>query len=199
MAAVIIPVGRFIGAFSVPAIDEAHPPKAIYGVSRGTRTEELNEQEFGVWALAHGTGDPSVDTSSQAAIEQLAIRLDLPHAHSCTQALLRRGLLTRVLPVAAQARRFAQHHQLMPLGMGLGNSASALGAFTIGQPGFPRATVSAVIFDIWAFSAQGASLWQECEKAAGWGEELTPEGLALLVLQALSVLLATDAAYIDVC
>ncbi|PZS12082.1 MAG: hypothetical protein DLM55_00290 [Acidimicrobiales bacterium] len=203
VVAPLVPIGQFIGtmfAGPVPASNTAGQAQSWgYGVRLGTELEDLNESEFGIWALSHGTGNDKVNTASRGAVEKLARQLDIADAQHSTDALLQRGLLARVLPVAAQARGFAQHHQLMPLGMGLGNSASALGAFTIGQPGFPRATVSAVIFDVWAFSAQGASLWQACEKTADWGEELTPESLALLVLQALPVLLATDAAYIDVC
>ncbi|MGH3545649.1 MAG: hypothetical protein ACRDPW_06965, partial [Mycobacteriales bacterium] len=80
-----------------------------------------------------------------------------------------------------------------------GNSRQELLTFSVGNPEFPRAKVSAAVYDLWAFGVVSGSLWQACEKAAEeFGEGISAPELARLAVQALPVLLATDAAYIDV-
>jgi|GEM_PF-3336645 hypothetical protein len=199
MTSTIIPVGQFIGAFSMPAVDEAHQPQAAYSVRLGTSTLDLNEQEFGVWVLARGLLEDQQKPVSAASLRSLVRRADLDDATPTIAALIARRLLTRVMPVGQAARQFCEAHQLMPLGVGLGNNRAELLRFTVGNPEFPRAHVTAAIYDLWAFSALSASLWLACEQAAKLDEEISALDLAKLVVQALPALLATDAAYIDVC
>lgn len=196
MVATVIPVGQFVGAMELPA--EAGPGVDVsYRIRLGVNIEELNEAEFGVWAIAHGTG-PEVKPASLPALESLATKkAKLPDPHAASDRLLRRGLLARVVPVGAEARRFAERHNLMPLGVGLGNSPDSLAKFGIGQPGFPRSTVGSALFDIWAFAATCPSLWHACEQAETVGSDVATGDLLRLVLEALPVLLATDAAWVD--
>jgi hypothetical protein len=198
MVTVVIPVGQFIGTMVTPASD-AGGAQWAYGVRVGSEVHDLNESEFALWAMAHGTGDDSVNTASRVAVETLARDLDVEDPEANMDQLLRRGLMRRLLPVSADIRAFTEGHQLMPLGVGLGNSAERLNGFDIGQPGFPRATVNAAVFDVWAFSAtQAPSLWQACARAPDWDAEFSQAELAALVVKAVPVLLAMDAAYIDV-
>lgn len=198
MPVAIIPVGHFIGAFSVQVTGEAPQSQAAYGVRLGTSTVDLNEQEFGIWALARGLADQDQKAVSAASLRSLARRADLDDAEPTIASLLTRRLLTRVMPVGSAVQRFARNHQLMPLGMGLGNSREEPLTFAVGNPGFPRANVTAAIYDVWAFSAVSQSLWLACEQAAELDEDVSALDLARLVVQALPVLLATDSAYVDV-
>ncbi len=198
MPASLIPIGHFIGAFSAPQGGEASGPAGAYGVRLGTKTVDLFEQEFGVWALARGLAEENQKTVSVASLTKLVRRADLDDAEPTIESLISRKLLTRVLETGSSVRQFAQHHQLMPLGIGLGNSRQELLTFTVGNPEFPRAKVTAEIYDLWAFGTVSGSLWQACEKAAELDEDASAQDLARLAVQALPVLLATDAAYVDV-
>ena len=196
MVATVIPVGQFLGAMELPAEADSEPGVS-YRVRLGVNIEELDESELGVWALAHGVG-PDVKQVSLPALESLAVnRAKIPDSREVADRLLRRGLLARVVPVGAEARQFAERHQLMPLGVGLGNSPNDLTNFGIGQLDFPRSKVGAALFDTWAFAATTPSLWHACEQAETVADDVAPGDVLRLVLEALPVLLATDAAWVD--
>ncbi|MGH3545847.1 MAG: hypothetical protein ACRDPW_07975, partial [Mycobacteriales bacterium] len=111
MPAVMLPIGHFLGAFSIPRGPGQPEPTGVYGVRLGGTTVDLDEQEFGVWVLARGIVEEKQKAVSAASLRSLARRADLDDAQPTIEALSARGLLTKVLPVKASAQRFAQGHR----------------------------------------------------------------------------------------
>ena len=93
-------------------------------------------------------------------------------------------------PRALTHEAFAERHQVLPLGIGLGNDAESLAAFRIGMPEQTRARVAPAVFDVWAFGHLQPSLWDACQSTAQADDELTPTAVLRAVMQALPVLLA---------
>ena len=143
----IVPIGQFVGHVFTADVSQSG-----CGLRVGDELVDLSKEEFEVWALAHSLAKNAVHHQpTRSSMLALARQIKLPNVAALTDQLLKSGLLISTSPAAGAAQAFAEEHQLMPIGVGLGNSAEELGAFQVGMPDEPRASISAGVFDVWAF------------------------------------------------
>ncbi|TDO57303.1 hypothetical protein EV651_11127 [Kribbella sp. VKM Ac-2571] len=177
-------------------------------VRRGTDVVELDDRQYAVWALAHGSPHAVEKqiTWQRDSIVQLARHAGVADAANLVQELTGLGLLAEFRLDSDEAIDFAQRHQLTPLMLGLGNTAAEPGRFAIGFLGQPVLHVDFAVYDLWQWSAMDDTLWAVCRSAAGVAgrtDEDRPGGVdaeKLLAgfLPALHPLLLVNAAYVDV-
>jgi hypothetical protein len=159
---------------------------AHHVVRVGRTPEQLTEDEFGTWVLAH-------DQATAAGLEAAGFAREVDE-------LLRREILVEV---AADPVSFAHRYRLMPLFLGLGNRPDDLERFDIGVPGLdPLATVDSAAFELWQWGSVAPSLWAHCEVLATIreqesGDPARPDEQLGLVLGALPALLAGFVAYLE--
>lgn len=165
----VFPVGHGAGTF----------------VRVGRTAEQLTENEFGAWVVAH----------------RMATVADLVNAgfERDVAGLLRRGVLVEVTdPVS-----FAHQYRLTPLFLGLGNRPDAPDRFAIGVPGLePLATVDSAAYELWQWGWVAPSLWAHCEVLATIREQeghepATPDAQLGHVLGLLPSLLAGFVAVLE--
>ena len=191
MAGMILPIGQYAGATG----DGAHR------VRRGAGTECLDPTSFAAWGLAHGPVDPVLAATgpwTRAELEQYAGRAGLLEPARLVAGLLARGLLAETPATGPAAVGFAEAHRVVPLAVGLGNTAEQPAVFTVGF--FDRALVQLdeQRYEVWSWSAGYDSLWQVCQARAvapvGDGD---PAGLLGHFLTGVHQLAAANALYLD--
>ena len=185
-----VPIGHLVGAGLV---------------RRGTGLVELDDRQYAVWALAHGTPHAVEEQLpwQRESIVELARHTGIANAAEIVEELLGIGLLAEFTLGGEEARDFARGHQLTPLMLGLGNTATEPGGFAIGFLGQPVLRVDFAGYDLWQWSAMDDSLWAVCESAADVARRSAEartdaETLLSRFLTALHPLLLVNAAYVDV-
>jgi hypothetical protein len=194
----IFPIGQQVGARY-----QADQILAAQQVRCGGRFHDLTEQQAEVWRLAHGVPE---EIDRQIPWQRGSVEERLPAAGPIIDELTRLGLLVEVAPGTAQAEEFANAHRLVPLMLGLGNSATDTDTYGIGFLSQPVLQVSYPIYDVWQWSTMDDSLWNTCENAtdvarrAGSTDLEATETSRLLtgIVGSLHALLASSAAYLDV-
>lgn len=200
----LFPVGHRIGPQHRPA--ETDEPAEQ--VRRGATFHPLTDQQFAVWALAHGSPD-AIRTNTpwrRRSVVELAGVGGVTTAAEIVAELIEQGLLVEVTPGADDALEFARSHRVMPLMLGLGNSAAEPALFGIGFVRQPVLQVTHPIYDVWQWSTMDDTLWATCQSAAdvarraGSGEPDYTDPARLLTgfLGALHALLVANAACLDV-
>lgn len=185
----VFPIGHYVG--------ERHPD-GLQLVRVGLVHQTMTPDEFGVWVLAHGTGDAT--SWAETDLLALAAQANLPGVPAAIERLTSVGALARV--ARDQRVAFAETYRLEPLLVGLGNSAEDPDTFAVGLPGLPPvAMVSAESYELWQWSAISPSLWHTCEVRAkvdvGLGGPAGAADLVDDVLDELRPLLANSCAYLD--
>ena len=185
-----VPIGHLVGAGRV---------------RRGTSLVELDDRQYAVWALAHGTPHAVEEQLpwQRESIVELARHTGIANAAEIVEELLGIGLLAEFTLGGEEARDFARGHQLTPLMLGLGNTATEPVGFAIGFLGQPVLRVDFAVYDLWQWSAMDDSLWAVCESAADVARrsaeaQTDAETLLSRFLTALHPLLLVNAAYVDV-
>lgn len=197
-ARLIFPIGHQIGP-----LYRAGEVVAAMQVRRGATFHDLTERQAAVWRLAHGVPDA---VGAQVPWQRSSVEERLASAGEIIDELLDLGLLVEVTPGSEQSEGFAGSHRLVPLMLGLGNSADEPNDFGIGFLSQPVLQVSHLIFDVWQWSTMDDSLWNTCENAtdvarrAGSTDPDAVETSRLLAgfLGSLHALLTTNAAYLDI-
>ncbi|MEI8410784.1 MULTISPECIES: hypothetical protein [unclassified Kribbella] len=194
----LIPVGHDLGVLYADS-GSAHRQQVRVGVD----VAELEDREFAVWLLAHGTDD--ADRPTRETVTKLAEKLGLPvdGVGPAIDRFLADGLLVAVDPESDGAVEFAREHQLFPLLHGLGPDESGLQ--TVGVLNQPIAQVSTAMYDVWAWAQLAPELWTACRDAAVVAreagetnvEEIDPRQVLTGVLGQAHGLLAVRAAYFD--
>lgn len=193
----IFPIGHQVGARY-----QAGQLVAAQQVRCGGRFHDLTEQQAEVWRLAHGVPE---EIDRQVPWQRSAVEERLPGAGMVIDDLMSSGLLVEATPGTAQAEEFAKAHRLVPLMLGLGNSANDPDTFGIGFLSQPALQVSHPIYDVWQWSTMDDSLWNTCENAtdvarrAGSTDPEATETNRLLtgIVGSLHALLSSSAAYLD--
>jgi hypothetical protein len=196
----LIPVGHDLGVL-YPDSGSAHRQQVRVGVE----VAELEDREFAVWLLAHGTED--ADRPTRETVTQVAGKLGLPvdGVGPAIDRFLADGLLVAVDPEADGAVEFASEHQLFPLLHGLGPDPEEPWLQTVGVLNQPIAQVSRAMYDVWAWAQLAPELWTGCRDAAMVAreagvtneEETDPRQVLTGVLGQAHALLAVRAAYFD--
>jgi len=192
----VYPIGQLIGVRAV--VDQ-------FDVRVGAALHSLTAAEFGVWAMAHGPADhvPRPWTPEELAHQASAVGLtDFAERLARLEA---DGLVALAAPGTPSARELAQRVRMVPLVVGLGNSAQAPDAYSVGLPGRPLAVLSAAAYDLFEWAHMETSLWRACEGAAATAarvglsdaESTDPERLLTSLLGDLHRLLTPNAVCLD--
>jgi hypothetical protein len=192
----VYPIGQLIRVRA--AEDEFH-------VRIGAQLQQLSSADFSVWAMAHGpadhvprpwTGDELVAQAAAVGLADAADRLD---------RLTDAGLVAHAAPGTETGLALARRVRMVPLVLGLGNSAENPDAYSVGLPGHPLAVLSAAAYDLFEWATMETSLWRACEGAAataarvGIDDPLASDPAALLasLLGDLHRLLTPNAVCLD--
>jgi hypothetical protein len=195
VSTLVLPIGHDLGAFH-----PGHGRPPVRQVRLGGELVELSAGELHAWTLAHGL------------VEENAV---LPSTHDVLVAeagaaavagLLERGLLAEAEPGTAESVAFAEAHRLLPLAVGLGNSAQEPWMFSVGLLYQPLAVLIGALFDLWQWAHLSPDLWLACRELAEVATrsdiddaELTDPGRVLAgALSSLHQLLAARVACLDV-
>ena len=169
----MFPIGQCLGTHFTGAA-ESH----VHQVRLGSEIVELTDEEFAVWALAHGlTHDRSPWDRSRIQIANDAVPID---------RLLTRNLLAEADPDSAAD--FAARHRLLPLQIGLGNTSEVPAMFSSGTTKLALAGMTRTLYDLWLWGHLSPNLLIACKEHDA---ELPA------VLTALHSLLAPNAACLD--
>lgn len=194
----IFPIGHQIGPRYRPGGTEI-----AMRVRRGASFHELTDRQAAVWRLAHGVAETIND---EVPWQRSSVEERLAGAAEAIDELLALGLLVEVARGAEQSRRFAKSHRLIPLMLGLGNTAHEPHDFGIGFLGQPVLHVSHLVYDVWQWSTMDDSLWATCENATDVArragstdpEAVDTDRLLDGFLGSMHALLITNAAYLDI-
>ncbi|WP_436501626.1 hypothetical protein [Actinokineospora sp. HUAS TT18] len=183
----LVPIGHNLGAFHLGGT-------RVQQVRRGTDIVELSDVDFALWALAHGSPDPAhTGPWDRAAIVAAAAGLGLTDVDPVIDGFLAAGLLAAVDPTDAVG--FAERHRLIPLLLGLGDTAE--GMYEVGLIDTPLLAMTGALADLWEWSPLSADLWRACQETAALASTDPGEVLAGLI-DSLHSLLSMNAACVDV-
>ncbi len=199
----LFPIGHYVGVQH--RIGEA---PGLRQVRRGATFHDLSEEQFAVWAAAHGSEDAIENDLpwQRQSLEQHPSVAGLDRASEIIDDFLAGGLLVEVTPSDDRATVFARSHRLVPLMLGLGNGPNEPDMFGIGFLTQPVIEVSHPVYDLWLWSAMDDSLWATCENAADVArragsadpESLEPARLLTGFLGSLHAILLANAACLDI-
>lgn len=204
-APLVVPIGHCAGAY----YDVAGPAQAwehTFQVRVGPDIVALTDQQFAVWGLAHGTPDRPADLAwDRTALLAAAERGGLPDAAAVLDFLLADHLVAEVAPGTEAAVDFARRYRLVPLLLGLGNTADEPGLYSVGLIGQPLVSMSSTAYDLYQWAHLDPDLWVACEGAAATAvrvgiDEPTatdPHRLLDALLVSLHTLLGPNAVYLD--
>jgi hypothetical protein len=192
----VYPVGQLIRVQA--AVDH-------FDVRVGATLHSLTAAEFGVWAMAHGPADHVPRPWTPAELAAQAATVHLPDAPQRLTELEQRGLVALAAPGTDSGRALAQRVRMVPLVLGLGNSAEAPDAYSVGLPGRALAVLSAAAYDLFEWAHMETSLWRACEGAAATAARVgitdatatDPGALLGSLLGDLHRLLTPNAVYLD--
>jgi hypothetical protein len=201
----IFPVGHYIGAHYAYAGAELdfHVLRVGWEIYR----LETNEQ-FGVWALAHGVPEPGGDASewTRPALEGAARAGGLAAVPAALDELMTKDLVIEVTPDTEDAVEFARVTRTRSLLVGLGNTADDPLHFGIGLPGGdPIMQATTFEYELWKWGHACDNVWHICNVLAQVGRDVAPDDpeqadpnrVLTRVLPALQNLIAHGVIYLD--
>ena len=192
----VYPIGQLIGVRA--AEDEFH-------VRVGAQLRQLPAGDFSIWAMAHGPAD---HVPRPWTVDELAAQADaigLPDAPDRLVRLAETGLVALAAPGTASGPALARRVRMVPLVLGLGNSAENPDAYSVGLPGRPLAVLSAAAYDLFEWATMETSLWRACEGAAATAARVgiedplasDPDAVLTALLADLHRLLTPNAVCLD--
>ncbi|WP_410655606.1 trypsin-like peptidase domain-containing protein [Amycolatopsis sp. lyj-112] len=204
----VIPVGHFAGPMytapgaAAPESFEIRFRDGVFSLSAG---------EYAVWATSHG--DPNLVSripTTRAVAEYASKQAGVLEPAIVSGQLLDDGLLVEIGLTAESTREFARNHRVVPLALGLGNSARNPAEFAIGLPNAARVSVGYDVYHLWLFSHRAPTLWDAitaiAQEAAESNDEEQderarlvddPDALLAGLVRALQVLISTSCVFID--
>jgi hypothetical protein len=192
----VYPIGQLIRVRA--AEDEFH-------VRVGADLQRLSAADFSVWAMAHGPADhvPRPWTGDELADQ--ARTIGLADAPDRLARLYETGLVALAAAGTPSGLALAQRVRMVPLVLGLGNSAANPDAYSVGLPGRPLAVLSAAAYDLFEWSTMETSLWRACQGAAATAARVgiedplasDPEAVLAALLADLHRLLTPNAVCLD--
>jgi len=208
----IFPIGHYVGG---------HYPRPdaeldCHVVRIGWETYRIEgDEQFAVWALAHGLPDSAdPDPWTRPTLLGAARAAGVPRTDAVLHDLLDKDLVIEVTPGTEEAVEFAQVCRIRALQIGLGNTADDITRFAIGlADDHPLVSVPAFTYELWKWGHVCDSLWHACQvfaAATGGGAlpgaapsddaptvEADPERVLAQCLAATQALIAHGAAYLD--
>lgn len=201
-AKLLFPIGHCIGAYhDLPASDDHFTQVRV-----GAKINRLDDEQFAIWGLAHGVaGRPPEESWNRQSVLAVARRAGIGRAEEILESLVDDGLLVEATPGTDSAVDFARRHRLVPLMLGLGNTAEEPWIYSVGLLGMPVVQVSAMAYDLYEWAHLDANLWAACEAAAatavrvGIDDPMATDPLQMLhaLVGTLHVMLSPNAAFLD--
>ena len=157
----------------------------------------------GRWRTARPTTFPGRGRRPSWRPRRATVRL--PDAPERLAELEELGLVALAAPGTESGRALALRVRMVPLVLGLGNSAEAPDAYSVGLPGRALAVLSAAAYDLFEWAHMETSLWRACEGAAATAARVgitdasatDPAVLLSDLLSDLHRLLTPNAVYLD--
>ena len=205
-AARLFPVGHLVDVWR----DGVDGPPRTWLVRVRSELLQLDAARFAVWAQAHSrVGHPVGTPWTRADVVAAAVAgRDLPAATAerAVDDLLARRALAEVADGDDERRRFLTAHSLLPLVIGLGNTAERPTVFALGLPQQTLVTGPRALHDLVGHSPGHSSMWAACRAAARDAVALDvpldvirdPDRTAGLLVDNLHALLAPHAVRLDV-
>jgi hypothetical protein len=187
----MFPIGHCLGTCYLGSADDH-----VQQVRLGGEILELSDHEFAVWALAHGLAEVAAPWD-RASMEAASADSEISDAPELIDRLLSRSLLAEVDVDSPAAADFARRHRLLPLHIGLGNSAALSTMFATGTTEQPLVGMTRVLYDLWLWGHLAPNLMAACEEQST-ADEPDPHRLLAQALTTLHALLAPSAACLDV-
>jgi hypothetical protein len=192
----VYPIGQLARVRA--AEDEFH-------VRVGAQLQRLSAADFSVWAMAHGPADHVPRAWTPAELAAQADAVGLPDAPDRLDHLAEIGLVALAAPDGETGLQLAHRVRMVPLVLGLGNSAESPDAYSVGLPGRPLAVLSAAAYDLFEWATMETSLWRACEGAAATAARVglddpsvsDPQALLASLLSDLHRLLTPNAVCLD--
>jgi hypothetical protein len=203
----IFPMAHYIGEQY-----DSESQSSVYTLRGGWTVVELNAAERLVWAHAHGMPEQlqqGTRWTREALLEAVKPQVG-EDAHQIIEHLLEEDVLIEVQPGSKAAIEFAKEVRLVPLRLGLGNSAEEPGIWRIGSDvDSPMIGVSQTVYSNWAWAHLYKNLWDSCQSmaklrataedaASATESDSDPEIILYEVLERSHLLLASASAYFDV-
>lgn len=203
----ILPIAHYIGEQY-----NSETKSSTFDLRGGWGIAEVNPTERLVWATAHGLPEQLARGkrwTRTALVEAVGPTIG-DSTSRIIDELLERDILAEVQPGSRQAAEFARGVRLVPLRLGIGNSAEDPTTWRIGSDmDSPMIGVSHTVYNMWTWSHLYKNLWESCQslanirskgdKAVPANEgERDPEVILYEVLEGVHTLLASASAYFDV-
>jgi hypothetical protein len=195
VAKLLFPIGHCIGAYhDLPASNDHFTQVRVRA-----DVNRLSDGQFAIWGLAHGTPDrPPEQPWNREAVLTAARRAGVDQAEQVLESLIDDGLLFETTPGTDFAVDFARRHRLIPLMLGLGNTAEEPWIYSVGMLGMPIVQLSAMAYDLYKWAHLDPNLWVACEGAAAAAVRVgIDDPLATDPLQMLHYMLSPNAVYLD--
>jgi len=199
----VFPIGHYVGAY----LDDEQGQQGHHEVRLGVNVVEVDNDTFRLWALAHGIPDQLSEdaTWGRQQIIDAATTAGITNAEASIENGINQGLLVEVAPGPDAAVEFATRYRLVPLMLGLGNSAEEPGLYGIGLFGQPFLHVNSMVYSLWEWAHLDRNLWEACETfaqveaqaGAQEPDETDPHKILENFLVAIHGLLSVNAAYLD--
>jgi len=200
--ALLIPIGHCIGAYYDLPTSVDH----FVQVRVGPDVHRLSDEQFAIWGLAHGTPDRDAEQPwGRQAVLAAASSAGVADSEQVLETLMADHLLVETTPGTDAVVDFARRHRLIPLMLGLGNTAEEPWIYSAGMIGLPIVQMSAMAYDLYEWAHMDANLWLACEGAAatavrvGIEDPLATDPLEMLnaLLGTVHFLLSPNAVYLD--
>jgi len=198
----IFPIGHYIGAF----YPEVGSQERYHNVMVGAHIVRLGDEDLAVWLLARGVPEEIEKGSwSRDALQTAATTAGVADSAAVIKLLSGQGLLAETVPGSQHSIDFAEAYRLVPLMLGLGNTADEPWLHGIGFFDQPVIKVTNEVYSLWEWAHVDNNLWAACHahadiaKRAGADDpdETVPERVLTGFLGAVHALLASSAAYLD--
>lgn len=197
--ALLLPAGVYLGRYHDVGTEPVHVVRV------GPKLRRFTAEQFTVWGLAHGVTDPAQKGPwTRPAVIAASRRAGLADPDPVLDAFLADGALIEATPGTPSAVEFARAHRMVPLMLGLGNTADDPGLFRVGFSE-PVVGMNPDLYDLYIWSHLEDDLWAACAAAVEVEQELGSDDPALTdphrvladLLEALHPLLVGHAVYLD--
>ena len=201
-ARLLFPIGHCFGAYYESPSSTDH----FFQVRVGPDVISLNDEQFALWGLAHGTPDRDLNQPwGRRGVLEAAGRAGVPDREKVLDSLVADNLIAETTPDTDSAVDFARRHRMVPLMLGLGNTADEPRLYSVGMIGQPIVSMSSMAYDLYEWAHMDSNLWLACQGAAatavrvGIEDSVATDPLLMLnaLLGTLHILISPNAVYLD--
>ncbi len=202
-ATLLLPIGHRLGSFYDPRTDTVE----FYQVRVGPDVVRLSGEQHLLWELTHGVPDWRSDDQpwNRNCVLDAARIFRIPDAEQGLDALLADRMVVETTPGTDDAVEFARRHRMVPLMLGLGNTAEEPRGYWVGLSGQPMVQLTSAMYDLYEWAHMDPDLWTACHGAAETARRVRiddprvtdPHRLLDALLATLHPLLKPHAVYLD--